>query len=354
MSGSTLVHPLVRRIRMQAQACVELGSPLYGFLLDNVADDVLANGPSAAVLVGHEDDPGPSALALRLMGAVHRVVLERRAPELAMFYPSVGGSAVGDGLWPAFLRVLDEHRDELSRLLDRPPQTNEVGRAASLIGGLLHVLDRWPGSLRLFEIGASAGLNLRADHFRVELADGNGIGPRGSPVVLRDPWLGRRPPGVGPLPVVERRGCDPDPVDPTTTDGRLRLTSYVWPDQQARLERLRGALQVAAQVPAPVVPQSARGFVADLRLEPGSTTVLWHSIMWQYLDQQERSDVEARLEDLGESASSDARLAHLSLEPRRRTPSSDREWLVVLRRWPDGEERVLGTAAPHGVPTTWD
>ena len=331
-----------------------MGSPLYAFLLEHVADDVLEGGPSADVLAGHENDPGPSALALRLMAVVHRLVLEGRAPELATFYPSVGGTAELDASWPALRDVLGEHRGELRGLLDQPPQTNEVGRAASLIGGLLHVVDHWPGPLRLFEIGASAGLNLRADHFRVEPTGGSGVGPADSPVVLPDPWLGPRPPGVGPLHVVERHGCDTAPIDPTTEEGRVRLTSYVWPDQRARLDRLHGALAIASRVPATVVRRTARDFVADLNLAPGTTTVVWHSIMWQYLDGRERSDVEARLEDLGDTADSDARLAHLALEPRRRTPSSDREVLVVLRMWPLGVERVLGSASAHGIPTTWE
>jgi hypothetical protein len=344
---------MVRRIRWQAGACRELGSPLYAQLLDHVADDVQDGGPCADALAGHEDDSGPSTLALRLMGGVHRLVLERRAPELAMFYPSVGGTADGGKSWPAFRDVVTEHSNELRSLLDQPPQTNEVGRAASLIGGLLHIVDRWPGSVRLFEIGASAGLNLRADRFRVELSDGTGPGPADSAVALVDPWLGRRPPNL-PLRVVERRGCDTSPIDPTTEDGRLRLTSYVWPDQRARLERLRGALEIASRVPAPVVRQSARDFLADLQLVPGTTTVVWHSIMWQYLDEREGSDVESRLEDLGDSADGDARLAHLALEPRRRTPSSDLEVLVTLRMWPGGGERILGSAAPHGIPTVWE
>jgi hypothetical protein len=344
---------LARRVRWQAVACREMGSPLYASLLDHLADDVLDSGPSADVLAGHEHDPGPSALALRLMGAVHRLVLQGRAPELARFYPSVGGSAALDGSWPALRRVLVEHDHELRGLLDRPPQTNEVGRAASLIGGLLQIVDRWPGPLRLFEIGASAGLNLRPDCFRVELADGTGVGPTDSPVVLADPWLGRRPPTAA-LHVVERRGCDTAPIDPTTQDGALRLTSFVWPDQRGRLERLRGALEIAARVPATVVRQAARDFVSDLQLAPGATTVLWHSIMWQYLDDRERSDVEARLDELGSTADEDARLAHLAMEPRRRTPSSDHEVLVVLRTWPGGPERVLGSASAHGIPTTWD
>ena len=50
--------------------------------------------------------------------------------------------------------------------LDQPPQTNEVGRSAELIGGLL-LFDREFGlPVRLFEIGTSAGLNLRAEHYR--------------------------------------------------------------------------------------------------------------------------------------------------------------------------------------------
>jgi hypothetical protein len=306
------------------------------------------------VLAGHENDPGPSALALRLMGAVHRLVLDGRAPDLARFYPSVGGTVDLVASWPALRAVLVEHQVELAQLLDQPPQTNEVGRAASLIGGLLHIVDRWPGPLRLFEIGASAGLNLRAEHFRVELADGSGVGPADSPVVLTDPWRGHPPPAAGHLDVVERRGCDTAPIDATTGEGRLRLTAYMWPDQQERLDRLRGAIDIASRVPATVVRQSARDFIADLELSTGATTVVWHSIMWQYLDHSERTDVEARLDQLGNETDADARLAHLALEPRRRTPDADHEMLVSLRIWPDGPERILGSASPHGIPTTWD
>ena len=73
------------------------------------------------------------------MGGVHRLVILGRAPGLAWFYPSVGGEGDPEDAWPAFRAVLDEHRDELRAGLDQPPQTNEVGRAAALIGGLLHV-----------------------------------------------------------------------------------------------------------------------------------------------------------------------------------------------------------------------
>jgi hypothetical protein len=352
-SGADDLGHLVEQLRSQADACHELGSPLYGHLLERVADDVLAGGPAADVLAGHEGDPGPSALSLRLMGGVHRLVLERRAPELALYFPSVGGTADAHRAWPVLRRLLADQREVLRQGLDQPPQTNEVGRAGALVGGLLHVLARWPGPVRLLEIGASAGLNLRADQFRVQLAHG-GVGPADSPVVLSDAWAGRLPPRHGVLDVVERVGCDMAPVDPTTTEGRLLLTSYVWPDQTDRLERLRGAFAVAARVPATVERRSALDFVRRLELAEGTTTVLWHSVMWQYLSQEQQAATSARLDELGAAATSRSRFAHLAFEPRRRTPSSEHEVLVVLRLWPDGEERILGSAGAHGFPTRWE
>jgi hypothetical protein len=66
---------LVERMSFQATACERLGSPLYAHLLRCVATDLEEGGPSREILGGHESDPGGSALALRLMGAVNRLVL---------------------------------------------------------------------------------------------------------------------------------------------------------------------------------------------------------------------------------------------------------------------------------------
>ena len=90
----------------------------------------------ASVLGGHERDSGPSALALRLLGSVHRLVLERRAGALAAFYPSVGGSWETTGAWTAFRELVEAQPDTVCEWLDRAPQTNEVGRATALFGGL--------------------------------------------------------------------------------------------------------------------------------------------------------------------------------------------------------------------------
>ena len=343
---------LVESFRRQAQACDNLGSPMYAALLGRLADDLEQGGVTSRVLEGHEDDPGPSALALRLLGSVHRLVLERRARELAVFYPSVGGTWDLEGGWAAFERLLASAPDDVREWLDRPPQTNEVGRAAALAGGLLSLGHRLP--VRLFEIGSSGGLNLLADRFAYVDSSGAVSGDPASPVRLDHAWQGRPLEPWPGLEIVERVGSDVMPVDVGTTEGRLTLTAYVWPDQTVRLERLRGAFALAARTPVEVRRQDAVSFAEAIELRDGTTTVLWHSVMWQYLSRADQDALTARIEALGAAATETAPFAHLFLEPTRRTPESEHDFLVVLTEWPTAERRILGEAHPHGLPATWE
>ena len=139
----------------QAGHCARLGSPFYADLLGRAAVDVEEGGPAARVLRGHENDPPGSMLALRLMGAVRRRVLE---------------GALRDMEWPSFRRALADDAEAIRRLLERPVQTNEVGRCAALLPGFLEAAAAGL-PLRLLEVGASAGLNLRWDRYRYEAGD---------------------------------------------------------------------------------------------------------------------------------------------------------------------------------------
>jgi hypothetical protein len=340
--------------REQAQACASLGSPMYAALLDRLADDLDAGGVTADLLAGYEDAPGPSALALRLAGTVHRLVLDRRAGELATCYPSVGGTWDLETAWPLFERLLRDRADEVRAGLRTPPQTNEIGRAGALMGGLLRIGETCRLPVRLMEIGSSGGLNLNADRYAYEVAGSVLQGSVDSPVRLAECWRGRPVVPWPDLTVVERVGSDLDPVDVGTTEGRLLLTSYVWPDQAERLERLRRAFEVAARHPVEVARADAASFVQDLQSVEGTVTVLWHSVMWQYLPAEDQAAVTARVEELGAAATTRAPFAHLSAEPGRRTPEDDHEFLVVLRLWPGGERRIIGTTRGHGIPTTWE
>jgi hypothetical protein len=208
--------------------------------------------------------------------------------------------------------------------------------------------------MRLFEMGCSGGLNLRPDHFFYLDDTSRGYGREASRVQLPDAWRGRRLTLWPDLGVVERVGSDIAPVDVSTEDGRHTLMCYVWPDQLARLGRLRDAFTVAGEVPAEVRREDAVSFVRDISLSDGTTTVLWHSVMWQYLAAADQAAITHLVEQLGSRATESHPFAHLFLEPTRRTPGSRHEFLVVLRLWPGGESRILGKAAPHGLPTTWD
>jgi hypothetical protein len=256
--------------------------------------------------------------------------------------------------WEAFEQVLSARGPELRNLLSQPPQTNEVGRSTALYGGLLRLAEVQPLPVRLFEIGASAGLNLRADRFRYDLADGSSYGAPDSPVVFEDAWSGREIAAVPDLRIAERIGSDIAPVNPLSEAGALTLTSYVWPDMPDRLERLRGALEVARKVPVDVRREDALSFLRNVELAEGHVTVVWHSVMWQYLSPEEQAAGDELIAALGAKATPTAPLAHLCLEPMRRTPEAEPEFLIALQVWPGGAPRILGRADPHGLPAYWE
>jgi hypothetical protein len=349
-ADATAAARTARLLRLQADACRELGSRLYGDLLAHAAEDLLAGGPTADVLRGHFDDRPSSVLALRLLGGVHALVLSGRAPELAAFYPSAGGTAESapgsPHAWAALRRTLSEQGQEVRAWLGHPPQTNEVGRAAALLGGLRHIAAQASLPIRLVEVGASAGLNLRADWFCVPGRAGH-YGDPSSPVVLTDGWLGDAPP-ESQVEVVERTGGDLAPVDPLTRAGRLKLAAYVWPDQIERLRRLRGAFQVAEHVPAHLRAESASETLARIQLSDGSWTVLWHSIFRQYLSETQRAELAVGVDALGTTATASARFAYIYLEQSRAGGCP-----VTLTTWPGGHRRVLGSAPAHGLPVRW-
>jgi hypothetical protein len=133
----------------------------------------------------------------------------------------------------------------------------------------------------------------------------------------------------------------------------MTVLSYVWPDQDARLERLRGAIAVARGVPAQLDRTAAGAAVAGLRLTEGALTVLWHSITWQYLPDDERAAVRTGVDALGARADASSPFAHLTLEPARDGPGAPIRFLVRARTWPGGELAVLGECHPHGPPVNW-
>lgn len=340
---------VVHLLQRQAEYCTLLDSSLYALLLERAAEDARSGGPVWRLLEEHAADPEGSALALRLMGAVHRLVLEGEAPRLAGHYPSAGGSADDvNAASDAFLEVVEEHHDAIRPLLERTVQTNEVGRAGALIGGFLTVAERTGLPLRILELGASAGLLLRWDRFLYE-ERGATWGPHDSPVRLCDFNSEVRLPFHVSAHVAERRGCDKSPVDPVSSEGAQTLLSYVWADQIGRMRNLRAALQVAAAQPAKVERAGAGEWIGRQLAEPrpGIATVVYHSIVLQYLSEDERTSVIRTITEAGRNATATAPLAWLYMEPAGDVANVD------LTLWPGGEERLVATSGYHGAAVRW-
>jgi len=293
------------------------------------------------------------ALILRFLGGVHRIVLEGRAPALAACYPSAGGhfdpAQPGD-IGDRFLTTIADHRDELVASLARPVQTNEVGRCSALLLGFLAVARDTGLPLRVLEVGASAGLNLRWDHYRYEGGEhGSAWGESSSPLRFRGAYIEPLPDLDVPAVVAERAGCDRSPIDATTDDGALTLRSYIWPDQLDRFVALDAALQLAPSVPVPLARADAGEWVeAQLASSrPGTATVVYHSVVWQYLPQETRRRVQHALERAGAVSTADDPVAWLRMEPGQDLGKSAE---VTLTQWPGGHQRVVARAGYHGRP----
>jgi hypothetical protein len=329
------------QLRWQAEMCGKIGSPLYAGLLERAAVDVESGGPVGKPLRGHENDPQLSVLGLRLMGAVNRLVLTGREPALADAY------ADGDPAraWEMLRDVVSRNGTELRDLVELPVQTNEVGRCNALLFGFTEVAGATGLPLRQLEVGASAGLNLRWDRYRYGAGDFS-WGPADSPVQLELELEGD-PPALPPtVEISSRHGCDASPIDPTTEEGRLTLLAYTWPDQADRIARMRAALKVASELPVQIDRESAASWTKRMLSEPmpGQATVLYHSIVSQYLSDEERDAFHDNIQAAGERATKEAPLAWLRMEPGGERAD------VHLTTWPGDETRHLARVGYHGSP----
>lgn len=339
--------------RLQAAACRHLGAPFYEHILLAMADDALAGGPTWELLGPYARRPFDDAYRLRVLGGIHRMVLDGDAPALAARFPSTGGDGDAAAAWPLVREVLQDPPPVVRDAMTRPPQTNEVGRSVALVPGFLTVAREFGLPLRLLELGTSAGLNLRVDAYRYENGP-DAWGDAASPVRFVDLWTERRPPLDVPGRVVERRGCDRDPIDATVDDSRLRLLSYVWPGQQERFALLRHALDVSTRTPVEIDRADAAEWVARQleRPVPGVATVVFHSIAWQYFGDATHRSIRDALDAAGARATARAPLAWLRLEPAEAGVPVE----LRLTTWPDagsGPDLLLATAGFHFGPVRW-
>ncbi len=336
-------------LRQQAEFCAALGSPFGGGFLRAAAEsDVWAD------LLAPWADASPTrlrdeAVGLRLLGAFHDQVLSGQASELAAAFPADDRS--GDPLeaWRRAAALVPSAAPALAAFVTHEPQTNEVGRSAALLGGFLGISASTNLPLRLFELGASAGLNQVWDRFRFE-TDSWAWGPLDSAIALRPGWRGPPPPSVD-VTILTRAACDHRPVELRDPVARRRLQAYIWADQRERLARLQAAIELAIDCDVHVQTADAATWAAGhVSPEPGAATVVYHSVFLQYLPPAERAVLSTLMTDRGALATAEAPLAWLRLEPASEDLTGHE---VRLTLWPGGEDHRLAFAHPHGAWVDW-
>ncbi|ATG49103.1 hypothetical protein CEW89_16925 [Celeribacter ethanolicus] len=332
----------------QAKSCRDLGSSFTAELLDSFVTFGLPDGPIGARIAHWPGDisSNGASVPLRLAGALHGLVLEGRDTELAAFYPPHPLAEPAE-LHNAACAAISRHEAYIDHRLNDAPQTNEVARASALILAADALAAQTDLPIVLSELGVSAGLNLNFDRFRLVTPAGD-FGPSDSPVVLTPDWRSPAPAPHG-FTITERQGVDLSPRDPVAE--RIRLLSFIWPDQTARFHRIEAALDIAASHPPKVAKSDAVDWLAERLSEahPGHLHLVYHTVAWQYFPAEVQTRGEAILAEAGARATTEAPLARVAMEADGQGPGAK----LTLTLWPDGTTHDLGRFDFHGRWIDW-
>lgn len=336
------------RLERQRDACVALGSPLYGAMLAEAVREHRARGPVFYFLTKNPEHATMSAPALRLLGAAHFLALMGNAKDLASHLPSCGGDGNAVLAWRAISQMTVHQQAEIGELFAETPQTNEVARSLLLLAGVSAVAENTQMPIRLLEVGASAGLISRMTCYRYE-GDGWAWGDATSPLTLRNRSI-EGAPRLTEVTVAERVGCDLHPLDVTNQRDRVRLLSFIWPDQGERIARLRAAFEAAAREPMRIDKSDLFGWLAFVgKPQTGMATVLMHSVVTDHFDTETKSRFRGFVSSVGQHATNEAPFAWLRMEQ----GIAASHFETRLTMWPGGEERLIATSDAHGQDIAW-
>ena len=328
----------------QAESNRHLDSPFTARVLDLLAKRLAPGTPLTDRMFNWQGNIGPSghSLPLRFLAGLHALVLTGASPELIAEYPP-NANTDDESLWSAIEHAMLANSDVLDQWLDNPPQTNEVRRAAVLIAAGHWLAGRYNLPIQMFELGASAGLNMMWDHFALRTPDG--IWGAADPVITLDPdWSGDPPSGPAPT-IIARRGVDLKPVNATDPDDALRLISYLWADQPERLARTRAVIDILdVQIDAGDAAEWLERQLTSVAQD--RLTLVYHTIAWQYFPAETQRRCCAAIE----AAAQRGPVAHFAMEA---DQSDNRGAGLTLTLWPEGRKLTLGRVDFHGRWVDW-
>lgn len=206
-----------------------------------------------------------------------------------------------DGLRRA---LLDDDGTIRATILARATQTNEVGRLATLVPWFADLARQEGGRrLALLEAGASAGLCLFPDRYSYRWVADQKIVEAGAGPLLPCEVTGPFPDEVAPPTVAWRGGVDLHPLDVADPDAMAWLENLVWPEQDARRERLRSAIEVTRADPPRLVTGDLLDLLPDLVGEAAEhgPVVVFHTAVIAYLEPPDRARFHAMMTSLVEA-----------------------------------------------------
>jgi len=315
--------------RVQAGYCTAMAAPITARIATALAEAIDRTSSTGRRVLDWAGEPVADALVLRLIGGLHALHRAGVDTELSRVF---SGAVSAEHEVAAILRAtLVTHDAALLPWLEGPPQTNEAGRSAGLMTGLLHIAERFGPRMELLEIGSSAGLNLLIDRYGFDLG-GVRKGPHDAPVEIVPEWRGPVPPDVS-IEIVGVRGMDIAPVDVRDPAEAARLAAYVWIDAAERLERIERGIAMIREHGLTLDQGDAADWIEARLAEPqaaGVTRVLLHSVMWQYLPPEGRARISAAMDAAGARATPKRPLGWVMMEPNRDLHRHE----VRVRGWP--------------------
>lgn len=335
------LNPMVETCRFQAGWYRYFGSAFYGFLMERCAVACEQHGPIRELFASIQDYSRRGGYPVQLLAGVHRLVLQGKAAELARFYPSAGGAVDFAPAWTAFEETVRRNLEWLSQFVLQPVQINDVDRSAGLLGGFGLIAQQTGLPLRLLEIGASGGLNLYWDRYGYQWK-GASWGDHGSGVQFKDVFRNGSPALPSSIAVMERLGCDSNPVDVAGEEGKLALLAYMFPDEKDRMERTRAAMATALQEPCKIQKAQAADWLDQQLKSPveNAATVIFHSMVWQYMTEREQHRATKLIHTAGARATLKAPLAWLKMESGQNRPFTD-GYEVRLQIYPGFREQLI-------------
>ncbi|MET0662869.1 MAG: DUF2332 domain-containing protein [Ilumatobacteraceae bacterium] len=257
-------------------------SPIYERIAHAVADD-------RELLEMLREAPPPAHLPLAPLGAARYLLLDGLDHPLDDVYHGRSNADPG----PLFIDLCRQERAALLDLLQtRRVQTNDCGRSALIGPALTWVSQRRPGPFCLVDVGASAGINLLCDRYRIDYGSHGATGPIDSPVAISCEVTGGDPPIVDRLPLLaERVGIDLSPIDLTDPSDARWLLACVWPDT-GRADRVEASIRLVQQHPPMLLTGRANQVLPAVLddLPAGATAIVMTTWAFGYFSIDERTE----------------------------------------------------------------